>query len=60
MAQTIPTGVFDTSGNEKDSIVVTGWVLDQVLDAGKVEAAYQKLVEKWPILSARLRKRGKV
>lgn len=30
-----------------------------MLDAGKVEAAYQKLVEKWPILSARLRKRGK-
>ncbi|KIJ46927.1 hypothetical protein M422DRAFT_46027 [Sphaerobolus stellatus SS14] len=57
--QVIPTGVFDTSGNEKDSIVVTGWVLDQVLDAGKVETAYCKLVQRWPILSSRLRTRGK-
>lgn len=55
----IPTGVFDTSGNEKDSIVVTGWVLDQVLDAQKVENAYKKVVEAWPILSSRLREHGK-
>ncbi|GJJ15413.1 hypothetical protein Clacol_009689 [Clathrus columnatus] len=58
-SQIIPTGVFDTSGNEKDSIVVTGWVLDQVLDVEKIEAAYLKLVQRWPILSARLRTKGK-
>ena len=56
----IPTGIFDTSGYEKVLVVVTGWVLDQVLDASKVESAYHKLVETWPILSARLRTRGKV
>ncbi|KAF8511265.1 hypothetical protein BU17DRAFT_69703 [Hysterangium stoloniferum] len=50
-----PTGVFDTSGNKKDSIVLTGWVLDQILDPKKMELAYHKLVQTWPILSARLR-----
>jgi hypothetical protein len=56
----IPIGAFDTSGNEKDSIVATGWILDGLLDPEKVESAYTKLVRTWPILSARLRTHNKV
>jgi len=59
VSQILPTGAFDTSGNEKDAIVVTGWILDQVLDPEKIESAYKKLVQRWPILSARLRTREK-
>ena len=54
--RTIKAGAFDTCGNEKDSIVITGWVLDTVLDADKLQRAFEQLVQHWPILSARLRK----
>ncbi|EJD44092.1 hypothetical protein AURDEDRAFT_114396 [Auricularia subglabra TFB-10046 SS5] len=53
---TVPAGVFDVSGNEKDSIVLTGWVIDRVVDPTKVERAWAKLVETWPLLGSRLRK----
>lgn len=53
-------GAFDTSGNEKDSIVITGWVLDAVLDPAKVEKALSQLVDQWPILAARLRQEKSV
>jgi hypothetical protein len=56
----IPISTFDTSGNEKDSIVVTGWILDGLVDPKKVESAYTRLVKSWPILSARLRTHDKV
>ncbi|KZV86526.1 hypothetical protein EXIGLDRAFT_840716 [Exidia glandulosa HHB12029] len=52
----VPAGVFDVSGNEKDSIVITGWVVDRVLDPAKVERAWATVVQTWPLLGARLRK----
>ena len=51
----IPVSAFDLSGSEKLMIITTGWVLDGVLDAGKVEQAFEQLVNQWPILSSRLR-----
>ncbi|KAG9032704.1 hypothetical protein FS842_004055, partial [Serendipita sp. 407] len=36
-------------------VFITGWVLDAVLDPVRVENAFAKLVDIWPVLSARLR-----
>ncbi|EIN12483.1 hypothetical protein PUNSTDRAFT_141174 [Punctularia strigosozonata HHB-11173 SS5] len=57
--QIIAAGSFDTSGNEKHSILVIGWVLDAPLDPLILEHAWAKLNSDWPILSARLRNNGK-
>ncbi|TEA20446.1 Transcriptional regulator sdnM [Colletotrichum sidae] len=53
--QRIPCGVFDTSGNEKDAIVLYGWIVEGQLDTGRLEAAWWALAKRWPILLARLR-----
>ncbi|KAH9846780.1 hypothetical protein C2E23DRAFT_872203 [Lenzites betulinus] len=50
----LPCGVLDTS-HATDSIIVTGWVLDQRLEPQKVLEAWASLVNAWPILNARLR-----
>ncbi|KAG8765022.1 hypothetical protein FRC20_007686, partial [Serendipita sp. 405] len=58
MSQTyksVPIGALDSSGPEKDCVFITGWVLDAVLDPVRVENAFAKLVDIWPVLSARLR-----
>ncbi|EIN05849.1 hypothetical protein PUNSTDRAFT_54705 [Punctularia strigosozonata HHB-11173 SS5] len=55
----IPVGSFDSSGAEKHTILVTGWVLDARLDPSKLEAAWRDLSIAWPILSARIRKDSK-
>ncbi|KAG8839350.1 hypothetical protein FRC18_011461 [Serendipita sp. 400] len=53
--KSIPIGALDISSPTKDFIFITGWVLDAPLDPIKVENALAKLVDIWPVLSARLR-----
>ncbi|KAG8788417.1 hypothetical protein FRC15_004392 [Serendipita sp. 397] len=53
--RSVSIGALDISGPEKDFILVTGWLLDATLDPVKVENAFAKLVDVWPVLSARLR-----
>ncbi|KAG8810791.1 hypothetical protein FRC17_002782 [Serendipita sp. 399] len=53
----ISIGWMDRSTPAKDFILITGWVLDGVLDPIKVQKAFSRLVDIWPVLSARLRKR---
>lgn len=55
----LPCGVLDAS-HATDSIIVTGWVLDQRLDPQKVLEAWASLVNAWPILNARLHRDRKV
>ncbi|KAK0548728.1 hypothetical protein OC845_003441 [Tilletia horrida] len=52
--------VFDLSGQERQTIVIYGWLLDGRLDVDKLQASWRKLVHKWPVLSARLRNSDKV
>lgn len=50
-----PAGVLDSS-HATDSIILTGWVLDQPLEPARLEKAWSVLIATWPILVARLRR----
>ncbi|KAI0644089.1 hypothetical protein C8Q79DRAFT_974236 [Trametes meyenii] len=51
----VPAGVLDSS-HATDSVIVTGWVLDQRVDPQKFREAWTKLITAWPILVGRLRR----
>ncbi|PWN52089.1 hypothetical protein IE53DRAFT_392294 [Violaceomyces palustris] len=51
----IPCPGFDTSGNEKDALVLYGWVVKGQLQVSNLRSAWWKLLQAWPILAARLR-----
>ncbi|EIN04287.1 hypothetical protein PUNSTDRAFT_128376 [Punctularia strigosozonata HHB-11173 SS5] len=55
VAQIIPLGRFDATNPTNNIITNTGWLIDTVLDEGKLERAWSRLNAVWPILSARLK-----
>ena len=38
--------------------IVTGWLVEGLLDVGKIEQALNRVVAKWPMLSGRLESTG--
>lgn len=51
----VSAGVLDTS-HATESIIVTGWVLDCVIEPKKIEHAWAELASAWPILISTLRR----
>lgn len=55
-AQILRPGILDVCSPEKESIVLTGWVVNAALDPVKLEQSWAILTQKWPILTSRLRR----